>query len=462
MRSIYSGINIIDFNQELKTFHDIQGQIPRSYLLDLLKKYIQSKIINISNYNQAYQLIDNASAFNQFCDTQLNDKVRLSDNEFHKLLTFFDERIESFIITNLSAQETININDINQYDPSFNFERFLNDKLSTLDNDIMTTCKELKLPQYTTQQLRSSGTAQLVRMTYLNKLKTELSKKTDAEIIFDNSIFNEQFINQVNEKIKYWINDLINYLSTRFKNYINDNHLQNQLMQVIDQSFRYIFTTNNIKKHLKEYADDYNYMTTQLNTYHMNEYIPLIIQYVKTNMSLPTAVKNNPSFFKDCKNFILSNNNIYIKFSKALNKILLPMTKKRLKWLNNPNIDSIGQELRINVHNLDLNNRAVPFVIINNKCIKGYQGEAHSELIARLNSLNTPDELTRVFGMDILKNDAVAFGHIVGKLAFIDNDISLTMDLNKAKRILINQPDINKVYTSPHDFKVTRLAHIIY
>ena len=153
----------------------------------------------------------------------------------------------------------------------------------------------------------------------------------------------------------------------RLKYYIDEHNLKDKLLQIAYQSLRYIITPESIKSNLIGQANYNNLMRSYFN---LNQWLPSISKYITANLPLPNEVKTNKFFDQDLKALLeMNDQKLYMHFYRTLNKLILPLVKKKLKYLYNPNIDKVGDNFDIEIKNIDFDNRAIPFIIYNDEFI---------------------------------------------------------------------------------------------
>lgn len=172
-------------------------------------------------------------------------------------------------------------------------------------------------------------------------------------------------------------------------------------------------------------------------------------EIINEKMSIPKNIYWSDTYLDDVFDLSTEFDEVDKWFFRIKNDILLPLTRKKIEFLRTVP-DAIGAEHKVDIDHLDIHNREKPFLIVDRTIYPGNKYDEHKDISDYLNSQNVSD-----------KGVAVAYGHIIDDLAFIDlsrtiNKNKITMD--ELKQLIENDPRFIKAYTIPENHSVTRLA----
>ena len=244
---------------------------------------------------------------------------------------------------------------------------------------------------------------------------------------------------------------------------MQDSTIKNQFNTIKYKLFDQFFSLESLKKYINSnnIKEDYDSLMQITSQTVFNFYFVQIKDKLISQLKLPNKIVNNKFFDADLKKLFLDNpQKMFLKFYENLNKLILPLTRLKLKDLEDVNFDKKGDSHYIDIATFDQNNRELAFIILNGRLFFSQPGETHINIIERLKNL--PKEKFYRSGIESLlegKYDSLAFGHIIDNIAFLENqNIQGNITAARAIKILIQNPRITKVYTDIDQNYITRLA----
>ena len=206
------------------------------------------------------------------------------------------------------------------------------------------------------------------------------------------------------------------------------------------------------KELLKEYFDDhditdYNEINSTLLTDICDYYISDLADMINNFIRIPNELFISYEFLDDLLDLVLSEQlekPIEDHFFKVWRQFILPLTKDKIEFLKHIN-DKKNDTHKLDIDIMDIQNRDKPFLLIGNELLIGKDESEHGSLINDKKA----------------DGKAVAFGHIIDNIAFLDQDRIINpsnFSLSNFEQAIQNEPSLLKAYTMPKNKTVTRLA----
>lgn len=160
----------------------------------------------------------------------------------------------------------------------------------------------------------------------------------------------------------------------------------------------------------------------------------------------------------------LQSDDAYDIYRSKVEKISNNRAKDFVKELDNNN-DEVGRRIPTkNVQWINALNRDKPFIYFNGEIYFGNQEQrTHTDLIHMLVKKFKSDTGNRNDIQDLTKDNVIGFGHVVGDIAFVDEEcFSCTQE--EIANAVVKENGIKKVYSNPHPTEnyFVRLANSIY
>lgn len=217
-----------------------------------------------------------------------------------------------------------------------------------------------------------------------------------------------------------------------------------------------------------------NFIQKQPLTYTMSLGVEDLVHDVKDNYRKDIAdfVKNKLNISVDDTNF---DKDIYDVFSdyvfsnekKLFDKLIVTLKNVAGKMLDDfskqleNNNDQVGRKIDMGngvIDTVDIINRSKPFLFLDGEVHVGKNNQTHSDILRELNKTDK-EGMRRPTMNDFPDDAAVAFGHISGKIGFLDGYTKNCSDEEVAKAV-VQSGVVSKVYTTPDGGKyITRLAN---
>lgn len=431
---------------------------------DLLKK------LNAYHVDQFNQLL------NKRLNTQLNKNFNLSVPNPKEL----GEILVDYVPGNWNkyfSNQTIHIksfNDIKRYFGNDTYTKILKHIQNNIKNDLENIINHCSNQNGFLKQLQSSNVEHMILkkyiLEYVNPQLVDLLSREGGFITV--SINPSQFsclmpseFKFIQQQVKIAIEKfkLNNSSSNRLLYYVQDSTIKNQFDTAKYKLFDQFFSLESLKKYINDnnIKKDYESLM-QINSQAVfNFYFNQIKDKLISQLKLSNKMVNNKFFDADLKKLLLDNpQKMFLKFYENLNKLILPLTRLKLKDLEDVNFDKKGDSHYIDIATFDQNNRELAFIILNGRLFFSQPGETHINIIERLKNL--PKEKFYRSGIESLlegKYDSLVFGHIVDNVAFLENqNIQGNITATRAIEILTQNPRITKVYTDIDQHYITRLA----
>ena len=248
----------------------------------------------------------------------------------------------------------------------------------------------------------------------------------------------------------------------RFETLLKDDDFKSQYNILKQQIIRRFCSKSFVEQYLENYQIKSNYSNLMdLNPSDLFQYYSSLIKnYLIKGLKVDFSLIDKPTLIKELLDDIKYSAELSNAFFRTINKFILPLTHQRVKDLK-ANEDKIGDDVKVNIEYLDINNRSKAFIIIDGVFYAGYSGESHANIVKRVSESANKEQ--SVFGRSdihqLINPQSLAFGHMVGNLAFIEAD-SLVGNITMAEAIQIvkDTHKFVKIYTAPERNYVTRLA----
>ena len=467
----------LDKSKNISTSDKVEKITP-----DICKEFItlivdqfQSKNDLLKNLN-AYHVDQFNQLLNKRLNTQLNKNFNLSvpnPKELGEILVDYVPGDWNKYFSN----QTIRIksfNDIKRYFGNDTYTKVLKHIQNNIKNDLENIINYCSNQNDFLKQLQSSNVEHIILKKYFTKcINPQLINLLSHEGGFITvSINPSQFsllappeLKFIQQQIKVAIEKfkLNNSSSNRLLYYVQDSTIKNQFNTIKYKLFDQFFSLESLKKYINSnnIKEDYDSLMQITSQTVFNFYFVQIKDKLISQLKLPNKIVNNKFFDADLKKLFLDNpQKMFLKFYENLNKLILPLTRLKLKDLEDVNFDKKGDSHYIDIATFDQNNRELAFIILNGRLFFSQPGETHINIIERLKNL--PKEKFYRSGIESLlegKYDSLAFGHIIDNIAFLENqNIQGNITAARAIKILIQNPRITKVYTDIDQNYITRLA----
>ena len=115
------------------------------------------------------------------------------------------------------------------------------------------------------------------------------------------------------------------------------------------------------------------------------------------------------------------------------------------------NDDAVGRRIPVkNINHINDFNRDKPFIYYEGKIYFGKDSNAtHRDLVNMITGDDSNKSRSRRSVQNQINDEKVGFGHVVGDIAFVDDD-TFNCSQEEVAKALKNESNINKVYTNPY------------
>ena len=354
----------------------------------------------------------------------------------------------------------ITLNDINKYFGRNLYNTILQDIKLNVDEDFDHLFRELHYQRRSIKELENLRLENFMRTYLAFKLRPRIDRilqdnGKSCTLSLDAYSFEQyDFIQRAFKKtVQRFIN--ANGLIMSLKETIRqDERLANQFKIVMQATLNKLFDKAHVQELINK-CGDYNEIMKLDWEDVFYAYSPLIINAL---MKLPInkQVFENTlesSLIAETLDLVRQYHFDVMEFWRNFNEIVKPLTHEQLQDLMTVK-DKIGQDHHVNINCIDVNNRDKPCIIVNGELIIGNNMESHAQVISRIKK--EPEKFLR-YDIDTSKFNSLAFGHIVDRLCFFEED-SIHGNLSITHALSILKPNFDKVYSYPKNRMVTRLA----
>ena len=138
------------------------------------------------------------------------------------------------------------------------------------------------------------------------------------------------------------------------------------------------------------------------------------------------------------------------KFRDAYCKVKNAQANDLATELDN-NDDAVGRRIPVkNINHINDFNRDKPFIYYEGKIYFGKDSNAtHRDLVNMITGDDSNKSRSRRSVQNQINDEKVGFGHVVGDIAFVDDD-TFNCSQEEVAKALKNESNINKVYTNPY------------
>ena len=240
---------------------------------------------------------------------------------------------------------------------------------------------------------------------------------------------------------------------------LEDESFKNRFLKAISSILKKIYSKDSLINFFKVEGIELKY--DQLMSVEQRDvllfYENILIDKLTNLLKLDSQVVNHRYFRNDLLEAIMNSDESPTIFTKNMNAFILPFTKQKLNDLLKLD-DKIGDTVDINIDDLDVMNREKAFIVLNGKLYIGKKADVHGKIISEFTNNFS---FKRDKAQQDLSFDSMAYGHIVGKLAFLDElQILGNISLQEVVDILKDSHKFKKIYTIPLGKQVSRLAKL--
>lgn len=437
-------------NQLLQSLDTNDVTIFNDLLNKTLAGYIQSKIY-VHDVNELKDILTDYIPGN-WDDLLQSHKSKKNIKSLSDIRYIYSDHIYKQVITHISNTIKHDLNEI------LNF-------FNTREKRFINSLKE----QHTFDRIR-----QRYISYYLNDRIEEIlaaeSKEANIHVNADQMTFTPQENKFINTQIQTAIEkyNLSEPNNTILSNMVHNNpQFAKSFNVACTHAFNTIFDKQFLLKFIraKNIPEDYHkYLKIHYDDIFAYFFSTFKEEIIK-ELHLSDKTVNHKDFDIQLQTLAFTNRESIIPiFYKNINKLILPLTRLKLKHLKDDNSDKKGESHTLDIASFDQNNREKPFIILNKRFIMGHPGETHINIIERLKQM-PPTKFYREHIFKLLHNkfDSLVFGHIVDNLAFLDIQ-GMQGDITPEFAIALTrkQPGITKVYTDINQGEITRLAKRAY
>ena len=201
-----------------------------------------------------------------------------------------------------------------------------------------------------------------------------------------------------------------------------------------DKQYTELLDSDDIKKHFANMPLD------QLGV----EYPSDVIDFLRKQNKISTDDEEKQWF-----NY-LNKDSSAIKYRNAFSKIKNAQANDLATELDN-NDDAIGRRIPTkNIDHINDFNRDKPFIYYEGKIYFGKDSnDTHRDLVNMITGDDSNKSRNRRSVQNQINDEKVGFGHVVGDIAFVDDD-TFNCSQEEVAKALKNESNINKVYTNPY------------
>lgn len=201
-----------------------------------------------------------------------------------------------------------------------------------------------------------------------------------------------------------------------------------------DKQYTELLDSDDIKKHFANMPLD------QLGV----EYPSDVINFLRKQNKISTDDEEKQWF-----NYLNTDSSAY-KYRSAFSKIKNAQANDLATELDN-NDDAAGRRIPVkNINHINDFNRDKPFIYYEGKIYFGKDSNAtHRDLVNMITGDDSNKNRSRRSVQNQINDEKVGFGHVVGDIAFVDDD-TFNCSQGEVAKALKNESNINKVYTNPY------------
>ena len=175
----------------------------------------------------------------------------------------------------------------------------------------------------------------------------------------------------------------------------------------------------------------------------------VIREYEKLSKIINKDNKYTPEEMVQWDGYLNLNATIW-KFRDAYCKVKNAEANDLATELDN-NDDAVGRRIPVkNINHINDFNRDKPFIYYEGKIYFGKDSNAtHRDLVNMITGDDSNKSRSRRSVQNQINDEKVGFGHVVGDIAFVDDD-TFNCSQEEVAKALKNESNINKVYTNPY------------